>query len=164
MINVINKLFGTKEKDSKEKRNTEFLSYLEKFVLPECKMGNIRFFDDAQSVFVIFNDRQMQVDIAAANEALLRDISVKRLLWLSEHFRYWNDIYYTCNSDDRWHNRQDITVDRSRFVHLTDSQYLATMKLGTFTGNGYYRQQCMEQLGDAAGSVRTNPRLCCLYS
>lgn len=35
MINVINKLFGTKEKDSKEKRNTEFLSFLEKFVLPE---------------------------------------------------------------------------------------------------------------------------------
>lgn len=153
MINVINKLFGSKETDDKEKNNTAFLSYLEKFVLPECKKGNLRFFDDAQSVFVISDDRQMQIDVAAANETLLRDISVKRLLWLSEHFRYWNDAYYACNYDDTWHNRQDIDADRNKLLHLTDSQYLATMKLGTFASNGYYRQKCMEKLRGAKGSL-----------
>lgn len=145
---MINRIFGTKEKDSKE-----FLSYLEKFVLPECKTGNLRFFDDAQSVFVIAADRQMQIDVAAANEALLRDISVKRVLWLSEHFRNWNDSYYACSYDDKWKNRRKINMSRDRFAHLTDCQYLATLKLGTFTGNGYYRQQCMERLRDAEGSL-----------
>lgn len=153
MKNMINKIFATKEKYPKEKKKSEFLSYLEKFVLPECKKGNIRFFDDAQSVFVISADKQTQIDVAAANEALLHGISVKRLLWLSENFRYWHDVYYTCNYDDRWHNKQNINVTRNRLIHLTNSQYLATMKLGTFTSNGYYRQQCMEQLGDAEGSL-----------
>lgn len=153
MKNVINKIFGTKEKDPKGKINTEFLSYLEKFVLPECKMGNVRFFDDAQSVFVISAEKQLQIEVAAANEALLRDISVKRLLWLSENFRHCNDPYYACRYDDRWSNRQDINIRRDRLVHLTDSQYAATIKLGTFTSNGYYRQHCMERLRDVEGSL-----------
>lgn len=150
---MIKKIFGIKEKASEEKKNTEFLSYLEKFVLPECKMGNVCLFDDAQSVFVISADKQLQTDVATANEALLRDMSVKRLLWLSENFRHCSDPYYACLYDDRRRSRQDINISRNRFVHLTDSQYAATIKLGTFASNGYYRQHCMERLRDVEDSL-----------
>lgn len=135
-----------KFKSLKDGKNAQFLSYMEKFVLPECQKGNIRFFDDAQRVFTDLSDKQLQIDIATANEKLLRDISVKKLVWLSENFRFWKDEYYACDHDKR-------CIDRKKLIHLTDSQYLVTLKLGTFASNGYYRQQCMEQLRDAEGSL-----------
>lgn len=136
-----------------EEKKKPFLSYIEKFVLPECQKGNVRFFDDAQRVFIFLSDKQIQIAIAAANEKLLQDISVKRLLWLSENFRTWHDDYYAYVYGDTWNCKQNINVSRKKFRHLTDSQYHATLKLGTFSSNGYYRQECMERLSDAEGSL-----------
>ncbi len=135
------------------KKNKQFQSYMEKFVLPECKKGSLRFFDDAQRVFILCSDRQMQIDVATANERLLHDISIKYLLWLSGNFRKWHDEYYSCMYCDTLSCIPNLPVYRKRYAHLTDGQYHATLKLGTFSSNGYYRQQCMEQLWDVEGSL-----------
>lgn len=135
------------------KKDERFLSYIHTFVLPECQKGNIRFFDDAQRVFTFLPDRQLQIDIAAANEKLLQDISIKRLLWLSENFRSCHDDYYAYVYGNIWNANRNINVSRIHLKHLTDGQYDATMKLGTFSSNGYYRQECMERLRDMEGSL-----------
>lgn len=106
-------------------------------------------------------EKQLQIDIAKANEELLRDISVKKLIWLSENFRNGQCEYiYIDGCDKRLYERnygrnyrQGFNVSRRRFRYLTDSQYWATLKLGTFAGNGYYRQKCMERLQNAEGSL-----------
>lgn len=136
-----------------KKKNEQFQSYIEKFVLPECKKGRIRFFDDAQKAFILCTDRQMQIEIATANEELLRDISVKKLLWTAENFRVWHDEYYACVYGNTWTDKPDRDMTRNDFAYLTDSQYHAVLKLGTFSSNGYYRQKCMEQLQDVDGSL-----------
>lgn len=134
-------------------RNEPFQTYMEKFVLPECKKGKIRFFDDAQRVFIFCTGKQMQIDVAAANEDLLCDISAKKLLWLAENFRIWRDEYCAYVYGNAWNGKPNRSMSRRKLAHLTDSQYYATLKLGTFSSNGYYRQQCMKQLPDVDGSL-----------
>ena len=139
-------------KHAKTDKHARFLSSFEKYILPECQTGNITFFDQAQIIFTISSAKQLQSDIAAANAELLHDISIKKLLYLSEHFRDRSDYYY------RWDFYsldwpQHINLSRHRFPHMADCQYWATLKLGTFTSNGYYRQQCMEHLRGVEGSL-----------
>lgn len=128
-------------------KNAQLLSYIEKRVLPECQKGNVPFFDQAQIVFTFSSAKQLQTDIATANAELLHEIPVKKLLYLSEHFRNLSDYY--CY----WELVQNIDLNRRHFAHLTERQYWATLKLGTFTSNGYYRQQCVKHLRGVEGSL-----------
>ena len=140
-------IFKHKKTDKNIDKSVQFLSHIEKWILPECQKGNVSFFNDAQIIFTISSAKQLQTDIAAANAELLHDIPVKKILYLSKHFRNQSDYYY------RWDLAQNIDLSRRHFAHLTDCQYWATLKLGTFTSNGYYRQQCMEHLRDVEGSL-----------
>lgn len=139
-------IFKHKKTNKNAEKNAQLLSYIEKCVLPECQKGNVAFFNEAQISFTLSSAKQLQTAIAAANAELLHDIPVRKLLSLSEQFRSRFDYY--C-----WDWPQHINLSRRHFSHLTDCQYWATLKLGTFTSNGYYRQQCMERLRGVEGSL-----------
>ena len=133
-------------------RSAEIADYIKNIVLPECKIGNTDYFDIAQRIFALPSEKQLHKDVASANEELLSDISVKRLIWLSENFRnHQYDFIYVYEDD--WEFDLNMDVSRQIFLHLTDEQYWSTLKLGTFMSNGYYRQRCMEQLIHVDGSL-----------
>lgn len=129
-------------------RNEPLQTYMEKFVLPECKKGKIRFFDDAQRVFIFCTDKQMQIDVAAANEDLLCDISVKKLLWLAENFRIWRDEYCAYN--------QVLNRDQmERLLTLEPTGYgQMLLILGIFKQHGYDRLQSEQYLRAKSAVVR----------
>lgn len=127
--------------------NQQYLiKYLKETVLPACRDGNRNFLGVLQSVFAYPDERQLQAEAAAIDEEILSGISVKELIWLSENFRSWD--FYTADAVG-----MDIDFRRENFGHLSDGQYDALLKFGTFMANGYNRQRCMEMLWQAEGAL-----------
>ena len=118
------------------------LQYIKDTAFPECKNGNRSYLGALQRIFVFSDEKQMQTEAAAIDEEILSNISVKDLLWLSENFRSWRWDFYVSDMAD-W----DIDFSRENFLHLSDGQYEALLKFGTFISNGYSRQWCVELLG-----------------
>lgn len=131
--------------DSDKKR---ILQYIKDTALPECKNGNKSYLGALQRIFVFSEEKQLQAEAAAIDKEILSDISVKDLLWLSENFRSWQWDFYVSDMTD-W----DIDYSRENFGDLSDEQYEALLKFGTFISNGYSRQWCMELLGHAEGAL-----------
>ena len=124
------------------------LQYIKDTAFPECKNGNRSYLGALQRIFVFSDEKQMQTEAAAIDEEILSNISVKDLLWLSENFRSWRWDFYVSDMAD-W----DIDFSRENFWHLSDGQYEALLKFGTFLSNGYNRQRCMELLGHVEGAL-----------
>ncbi|MDE7417074.1 MAG: hypothetical protein K2N44_12400 [Lachnospiraceae bacterium] len=124
------------------------LQYFKDTAFPECKNGNRSYLGALQRIFVFSDEKQMQTEAAAIDEEVLSNISVKDLLWLSENFRSWRWDFYVSDMAD-W----DIDFSRDNFLHLSDGQYEALLKFGTFISNGYSRQWCVELLGHVEGAL-----------
>lgn len=78
-------------------------------------------------------------EIARTYTRQLADITPKQLIRMGERWR--------CDIDMAWAiNWQNVSIDRKQLSRLNDTEYLTVLKLGTFHGNGYYRQKCMEAL------------------
>lgn len=132
-----------------KKAGQNYMNYVKTYMLPEFQKGSLLYGDDLLKAFVIAEDPQFQIEIANACEELLSQISVKKLIWLSEQFRCgWYDDGILYGDDIDWLHRLPV---RERYAYLSDGQYGAVMKLGTFVENGYYRQSCMEALQDFDG-------------
>jgi len=126
------------------------LQYIKNIVFPECKNGNKSCLGALQRIFVFSDEKQLQMEAAAIDEDILSKISVKDLIWLSENFRSWQwELDFYVSNMAHW----DIDFSRENFGHLSDGQYEALLKFGTFISNGYSRQQCMELLVHVEGAL-----------
>ena len=78
-------------------------------------------------------------EIARTYTSQLADITPKQLIRMEERWR--------CDIDMAWNIEwQKVSIDRKYLSRLNNTEYLSVLKLGTFHGNGYYRQKCMEAL------------------
>lgn len=78
-------------------------------------------------------------EIAGTYTSQLADITPKQLIRMEERWR--------CDIDMAWNIEwQKVSIDRKQLSRLNNTEYLSVLKLGTFHGNGYYRQKCMEAL------------------
>lgn len=128
----------------------QILKYIKETALPECSSGNKQYLGILQRVFAYEDEKELQGRAASVNEKILSDISVRELAWLSENFRNipWN-LCYDAYSGALW----NTDFNRAHFAHLSDDQYDAMIKLGTFMPNGYGRQDCMKRLGNTQGAL-----------
>lgn len=124
------------------------LQYIKNTAIPECKNGNRSYLGVLQRVFAFSDEKQLQVEASAIDEEILSNITVKELIWLSENFRSWRWDFYVPDMA-YW----DIDFGRENFLHLSDGQYEALLKFGTFLSNGYSRQWCVELLGHTEGAL-----------
>lgn len=133
-----------------KKRN---IKCIREIVLPECTKGNRQYLGILQSVFAYEGEKELQMQVASLDEEILCGISTRELVWLSENFRnmQWNFLYeYGYEYHTAFWNTD---FRRERFMHLSDGQYDAVIKLGTFMADGYGRQECMERLGSTQGAL-----------
>lgn len=128
-----------------------YLDYINNVALPEFHKGNTVYCNILQGAFAFPKEKDLQIKVAAAYDELLSRISSKRLIRLSEEARkffyderrkYWYELDW-----------KSIDLSRRRLSHLTDDQYSAVLKMGTFMSDGYYRQQCVERLNGFAGAL-----------
>ncbi len=127
-----------------------FLEYVQDTALPELKKGNAVYANILQKVFLLPGEWELQVEIAAVYEEVLSKISAKKLIRLSEECRIYYDGWYAQDDALEWSVEKP---QREEFPCLTDGQYEAVLKFGTFMRCGYDRQWCMEALDGADGSL-----------
>jgi len=135
-----------------EKRN---IKCIREIVLPECTKGNRQYLGILQSVFACADEKELQRQVASLDEEILSSMSIRELIWLSENFRnmQWNFLY-EYGYEYAYHTAfWNTDFRRERFMHLSDGQYDAVIKLGTFMADGYGRQECMERLGSTQGAL-----------
>ncbi|MDE7326689.1 MAG: hypothetical protein K2N63_10480 [Lachnospiraceae bacterium] len=135
----------------KKVEEERFLVYVRETALPKFMEGNAVYGNILQRVFLRFpGERELQVEIAAAYERLLKQISAKKLIRLSEEYRINYDGWYVEDDAADW---WIIKPRREDFSYLTQEQYNAVLMLGTFLEDGFDRQWCMEALDGAKGSL-----------
>lgn len=128
-----------------------FLGYVREKALPELKAGNAIYGNILQRVFLHFpEEKGLQVEIAAAYETLLAQISAKKLIRLSEEYRVYYDGYFVVDDAADWWYTKPGRMD---YPHLTENQFAAVLKFGTFSEDGFDRQWCMEALDGMEGSL-----------
>lgn len=134
-----------------EREKLRFLAYIRETVLPELKKGNAIYGNIAQRVFLqLPEEQELQTEIAAAYEEILKRISAKKLIRLSEEYRNrYGEFYAEDDAADWWYNKPK----KEDYPNLTVSQYNAVLKFGTFLWDGYDRQWCMEELDGAPGTL-----------
>lgn len=126
------------------------MEYVRDTALPELKKGNAIYANILQKVFLLPGAWELQTEVAAAYEEVLRKISAKKLIRLSEEYRSYYDGWYAQDDALDWSMGN---VRREEFPYLTNGQYHAVLKFGTFLWCGYDRQWCMENLDGADGSL-----------
>ena len=85
-------------------------------------------------------------EIAGTYTSQLADITPKQLIRMGERWR--------CDIDMAWNiDWQRVNIERKQLSRLNNTEYLTVLKLGTFHGNGYYRQKCMEALASYEGTL-----------
>lgn len=85
-------------------------------------------------------------EIAGTYTSQLANITPKQLIRMGERWR--------CDIDMAWNiDWQRVNIDRKQLSRLNNTEYLTVLKLGTFHGNGYYRQKCMEALASYEGTL-----------
>ncbi len=150
-----------KERDLKYARKAElpgrraeresFLEYVRKTELPALAAGDAVYGNILQRVFLKFpEEQQLQTEIAAAYEKLLSKISAEKLIRLSEIYRKHCEVWFSTDDTGEWWLAKPRRED---YPYLTENQYYAVLKLGTFLNNGFDRQWCMEALDGAPGTL-----------
>lgn len=126
------------------RNKNEFLAYICNTALPEFRKGNFDYGKVLHEVFLYPEESGVQAMVANAYRGWMDSISVKKLIRLSKEFRKnFFDGWYFTEFDKRW---ERAVVDRNHFSGLSDAQYGAMLKFGTWMGNGYYRERCIEAL------------------
>lgn len=132
-------------------RKESFLKYVRETALPGLKNGNAVYGSTLQCVFLNYpRETALQAEIAEAYEALLKKVSAKKLIRISEDYRIRRDEWFLDLDEVNWWCRKPRRED---YPHLTVNQYHAVLKFGTFLAGGYDRQWCMEALDGARGSL-----------
>ena len=150
-----------KERDLKYARKAElpgrraeresFLEYVRKTELPALAAGDAVYGNILQRVFLKCpEEQQLQTEIAAAYEKLLSKISAEKLIRLSEIYRKHCEVWFSTDDTGEWWLEKPRRED---YPYLTENQYYAVLKLGTFLNNGFDRQWCMEALDGAPGTL-----------
>ena len=128
------------------KNEKALLSFIEDYAIPRFKEGRFTYLNVLYKAFVINTAVEYHKEIAKIFKELLSGISVKKLIRLSENCRayyYSYEDYEITSYKVEW---KEIRFEREQFSYLTDEEYIAILRLGTFHENGYFRQMCMECL------------------
>lgn len=136
--------------DAEEQRNQQYLDFVVTTALPELQAGRRWCLADVYHVFAMEHAGKHQKLAAQYFDGLLDTISLPRLWELEQQFRRTDWTYDGYNRSYDW---KQVDVSRGRFPMLSDREYEAVLKIGTFHANGYYRQRCMEMLGAGDGSL-----------
>ena len=123
-----------------------YLDFISKVALPSLQEGNFEYTSILQRVFTLDDAKEHQIAVANAYVHLLSQKTVKQLLHIEEALRY-SPVFYEWRVIDMWKPLWENTdMSRTHLQHLSNEQYKAVLKLGTFHANGYYRQICMTEL------------------
>lgn len=139
-------MFGLKEKEY-------YIDFISKVALPSFQKGNLEYISILQRVFALNEAKGYQLAVADAYITLLSQSTVKQLLYIDENCRHYPD-YYTWDASYIWKPHwENADMSRAHFHHLSDAQYIAALKLGTFQADGYCRQICMTELSLYEGTL-----------
>lgn len=123
-----------------------YLDFISRVALPSLQEGNFEYASVLQRVFTLDYAKDQKIAVANAYVHLLSQKTVKQLLNIEENFRYYPN-FYEWREIDMWKPLWENTnMSRTHLQHLSDKQYQAVLKFGTFHANGYCRQICMTEL------------------
>lgn len=134
--------FKNKQKKHEEE---QYMDFVTRVALPALQNGNIGYVNSLQRIFTIKEAKHYHIEVANVFAELFAHTSVKELIHFDEKCRYYN-MYeaYTINWwDIDWCS---LKLSREMLSYLSDEQYTAILRFGTFHSNGYFRQMCMEEL------------------
>lgn len=136
MLNIFN---------NKKQHKNYFLDFISKSALPSFRDGKIGYAVVLHSVFALDDEKQLHIEVANAYVGLLSQNTIKKLVYIEENCRCYVD-YYGYDSHSWRPDWKNTDMSRARFNYLSNEQYIAVLKLGTFHADGYCRQRCMEEL------------------
>lgn len=130
-----------------------FLDFISKVALPSFQKGNIEYISVLQGVFALKDVKDYQLAVAVAYIDLLSQSTVKKLIYIEEHCRVY-PAFDEWNESFTWKPCwESVDMSRAHFHHLSDEQYQAVLKLGTFHADGYCRQICITELSTYEDSL-----------
>ena len=123
-----------------------YLDFVSLVALPSLQKGNLEYLSVLQIIFAMADVKDYQLAVADAYIDLLSQSTVKQLIYIEEHCRI-HPSFYEWNEPFMWKPRwESVDMSRAHFRHLSDEQYQAVLKLGTFHADGYCRQICITEL------------------
>lgn len=130
-----------------------FMDFVSRIALPSFCEGKLSYARILQGVFIYDDALHYHIEAANAYTKLLAHCTAKQLISIEENCRHYLEYYdwdTSCLRTPVWTN---INMSRQRFRHLSDTQYLSVLKLGTFHADGYCRQKCMRELSAYADTL-----------
>lgn len=147
MINLFKRTKENKKKDDQE----QYMNYVVRVAFPALRKGNIGYVDSLQRVFTIKDARHYHIEISKLFTDLFQHTSVKGLIRLDEQCRHHvYEEYAWQRGDIDWYSKK---LSHKEMPYLSQEQYVAVLRLGTYHSNGYFRQSCMEELAQYDGSL-----------
>ena len=130
-----------------------YVDFISKVALPSFQKGNLEYISVLQSVFALNDAMDYQRAVADAYINLLAQSTVKQLIYIENHCRIY-PAFYEWNESFMWKPCwENADMSRERFQQLSDEQYQAVLKLGTFHTDGYCRQICIAELSACEDSL-----------
>lgn len=116
-----------------------------------------------QLVFLLSDAKKEQQQAAEMFVQILKGSRLKELYALSELRSAaqtdWSVPVYVTGAKS-WSSWKEALANarcsRNDFPHLTDEQYAAMLVMGTFNGNGFYRQSCLRALAESTATIRSD--------
>lgn len=127
------------KKARKDPEQEQYLNFAANIALPALKKGNLSYIKALLRVFTIKEAKHYHIETANLFVELLANTSAKNFMHFDELCRVY--IYNWQNID--W---KALKLSREALSYLSDEQYVAVLRFGTFHSNGYFRQMCMEEL------------------
>ena len=158
------------------KKEKKFLDVIEDSIIDEFENGTHGVSKHLIEVFFFRGTqaKRLQKRIAAMFLKMFRGSRVKKWYMLAEecrgskYFLAYNmeGVLYKNRCSEFWkeynfNGRPYYTLDfdkallkRSAFKHLTDGEFNAVLCMGTFSYNGYFRENCLKELAKSDGYLR----------
>lgn len=128
----------------KNREQEQYMNFAANVALPALKKGNLAYVKALLRVFTIREAKYYHIEISNVFSTLLAQTSVKNLMRFDETCRNYIYEEYIINWQDiDW---KSLKLSRKNLSYLSDEQYVAVLRFGTFHSNGYFRQMCMEEL------------------
>lgn len=138
------------EKEQKYPEQEQYIDFVSRIALPALKQGNAGYVNFLLRVFTIKDAKHYHIEVADAFVKLLAHTSVKGLIRLDEQCRcYLYEEYIT----NWWYIDPCFKLSHEMLPYLSEEQYTAILRLGTFHSNGYFRQMCMEALAQYSNTL-----------
>ena len=130
------------------KKENKFISYINEHALWEFRDGKYKYMNELYKVFTIKNEKNLQKEIAKVFIEILSDKTVKQLIQLDERCRSYAYlcIYLEDGIEGYKPDWKKFKFARDDFKHLTEEEYIAVLRMGTYHISGFVRQMCMEYL------------------